>query len=89
MGLSKFVKDKRVAARLTQPELAEKAGVGLRFVRDLEQGKQTLRLNKVNQLLQLFGYQLGPVEVLRGSVTEKVNLTDYTDATVVRKKKHE
>jgi y4mF family transcriptional regulator len=59
MKLSDFVKEKRNAARLTQPELAEKAGVGLRFVRDLEQGKETLRLDKVNQVLQLFGYQAG------------------------------
>ena len=65
MELNKFVKEKRVAAGLTQPELAEKAGVGLRFVRDLEQGKQTLRMDKVNQVLQLFGFQLGPVELKR------------------------
>ena len=61
MILSEFVKDKRNAAKLTQPELAEKAGVGLRFVRDLEQGKETVRLDKVNQVLQLFGYQVGAV----------------------------
>lgn len=59
MVISEFVKDKRNAAKLTQPELAEKAGVGLRFVRDLEQGKETVRLDKVNQVLQLFGYQVG------------------------------
>jgi y4mF family transcriptional regulator len=47
--------------RLTQPELAEKAGVGLRFIRELEQGKETLRLDKVNQVLQLFGYEAGAV----------------------------
>ncbi len=46
---------------LTQPELAEKAGVGLRFIRELEQGKESLRLDKVNQVLQLFGYQVGAV----------------------------
>ena len=40
---------------LTQVELSEKSGVGLRFVRELEQGKQTLRLDKVNQVLSLFG----------------------------------
>ncbi|MBZ0201318.1 MAG: helix-turn-helix transcriptional regulator [Ignavibacteriaceae bacterium] len=61
MILSKFVKEKRNAVKLTQPELAEKAGVGLRFVRELEQGKETLRLDKVNQVLKLFGYQVGPV----------------------------
>jgi y4mF family transcriptional regulator len=47
--------------KLTQPELAEKAGVGLRFIRELEQGKESLRLDKVNQVLQLFGYQVGAV----------------------------
>jgi y4mF family transcriptional regulator len=62
MQLSEFVKEKRNAAKLTQPELAEKAGVGLRFVRDLEQGKKTLRLDKVNQVLQLFGYEVGAVK---------------------------
>jgi len=69
MILSEFVKDKRNAAKLTQPELAEKAGVGLRFVRDLEQGKETVRLDKVNQVLQLFGYQVGAVPVNR-NITE-------------------
>lgn len=62
MELSFFIKQKRSAARLTQPELAEKAGVGLRFVRELEQGKRTLRLDKVNQVLNLFGYVMGPVK---------------------------
>ncbi len=63
MKLNEFVKQKRSFVKLTQPELAEKAGVGLRFIRDLEQGKETLRLDKVNQVLQLFGYQVGPVEI--------------------------
>lgn len=61
MNLNEFVKNKRKAVKLTQPELAAKAGVGLRFLRELEQGKKTLRLDKVNQVLQLFGYQVGPV----------------------------
>jgi len=63
MTLNEFVKSKRNNAKLTQPELAEKAGVGLRFLRDLEQGKPTLRLDKVNQVLQLFGHQLEPVKI--------------------------
>ncbi|HQX45437.1 MAG: helix-turn-helix transcriptional regulator [Saprospiraceae bacterium] len=62
MKLSFFVKQLRNTSGLTQPELAEKAGVGLRFVRELEQGKQTLRLDKVNQVLNLFGYEMGPVK---------------------------
>lgn len=61
MKLAYFVKEKRKSVRLTQPELAEKAGVGLRFIRELEQGKETLRLDKVNQVLQLFGYEVGAV----------------------------
>jgi len=65
MLLREFIKEKRGATGLTQLELAEKAGVGLRFVRDIEQGKQTLRLDKVNQVLQLFGFELGPVEIRR------------------------
>ncbi len=65
MTISNFVKEKRGFAKLTQPELAEKAGVGLRFVRDMEQGKETLRLDKINQVLGLFGYEMGPVEKKR------------------------
>lgn len=61
MDLANFVKAKRKSVKLTQPELAEKAGVGLRFIRELEQGKESLRLDKVNQVLQLFGYQVGAV----------------------------
>jgi len=67
MHLSDFVKAKRKSVKLTQPELAEKAGVGLRFIRELEQGKETLRLDKVNQVLQLFGYQVGAVPIIKTS----------------------
>jgi len=62
MKLSAFIKQKRSEVGLTQPELAEKAGVGLRFVRELEQGKETLKLDKINQVLKLFGYEVGPVK---------------------------
>lgn len=63
MIIADFVKEMRKKFNLTQVDLAEKSGVGLRFVRDLEQGKQTLRLDKVNQVLRLFGRQAGPVAV--------------------------
>jgi y4mF family transcriptional regulator len=69
MDLVLFVKEKRKSARLTQLELAEKAGVGLRFVRELEQGKQSLRMDKVNQVLQLFGHRLGAVPIDRNKMT--------------------
>ena len=58
-----FVKPRRKQLGMTQVDLAERAGVGLRFVRDLEQGKQTLRLNKVNQVLALFGHVLAPIQM--------------------------
>jgi y4mF family transcriptional regulator len=58
--IANFVKYNRTKANMTQAELAQRAGVGLRFIRDLEQGKETLRLDKVNQVLQLFGYNLNP-----------------------------
>ncbi|WP_028666148.1 helix-turn-helix transcriptional regulator [Runella zeae] len=60
--IAQYVKDKRKSLKLTQVDLAEKSGVGLRFVRELEQGKETLRLDKVNQVLDLFGCELGPVK---------------------------
>jgi y4mF family transcriptional regulator len=65
MELKRFVKARRKAVGLNQPDLAEKAGVGLRFVRELEQGKDSLRLDKVNQVLQLFGYEVGAVPIQR------------------------
>lgn len=56
-----FVKRRRKQLGLTQVDLADRAGVGLRFIRELEQGKQTLRMDKVNQVLALFGHCLEPV----------------------------
>ena len=64
-NLQSFVKERRKRLGLTQEELSFKAGVGLRFVRDLEQGKSSLQMDKVNQVLKLFGYELGAVPVNR------------------------
>ena len=63
--LSKYVKEMRKHYTLTQVELSEKSGVGLRLVRELEQGKQTLRLDKVNQILNLFGSEVGVVPMTK------------------------
>lgn len=63
LSLSEYVKSMRKEYNLTQIELSEKSGVGLRFVRELEQGKQTLRLDKVNQILNLFGSEVGVVSM--------------------------
>ena len=57
--ISEFVKKSRKEQHLTQPELAARAGVGLRFLRELEQGKQSLRMDKVNQVLSYFGTSCG------------------------------
>ena len=57
--ISEFVKKSRKEQHLTQPELAARAGVGLRFLRELEQGKQSLRMDKVNQVLSYFGTECG------------------------------
>ena len=65
--LSKYVKAMRKKYNLTQVELSEKLGVGLRLVRELEQGKQTLRLDKVNQILNLFGSEVGVVPMTEKS----------------------
>tara|TARA_R110002124_G_scaffold82664_7_gene216857 strand:+ start:23807 stop:24055 length:249 start_codon:yes stop_codon:yes gene_type:complete len=66
--LSRFVKEKRKDLGLTQKELADKAGVGLRFVRELERDKPSLQMDKVNQVLVLFGFELGPVPMNRNKL---------------------
>ena len=69
--LDNFVRHKRKSARLTQEELSLKAGVGLRFIRELERGKATLQLDKVNQVLKLFGFEMGPVPMNRKDLTDE------------------
>jgi y4mF family transcriptional regulator len=59
--ISEFVKTKRKQLKLTQEELAMKAGVALTVIRKIEQGKDNLSLSKVNQVLLMFGHVLGPV----------------------------
>ena len=61
--IAEQIKLRRRTYGLTQAELAARAGVGLRFVRDLEQGKISVRMDKVNQVLALFGEELGPVKM--------------------------
>ena len=63
--ISDFIKAERKEAGLTQKELALKAGVGLRFIREVEQGKTSLRTDTLNKVLKLFGKILGPVDLPR------------------------
>ena len=58
--IGNYIKEERKKAGLTQEEFAMRAGLGLRFVRELEQGKETVRLDKVNQALAMFGKQAVP-----------------------------
>jgi y4mF family transcriptional regulator len=67
--IAEFVRTRRMQLGLTQVDLAQKAGVGLRFIRDLEQEKKALRTDKLNQVLALFGHEIGPVSL--GQVGEK------------------
>ena len=60
--IAEFIKQKRKEARLTQEEFAIRSGLGLRFVRELEQGKATVRMDKVNQALAMFGMEAVPGE---------------------------
>lgn len=62
--IAEFIKQNRKAAGLTQEEFAIRSGLGLRFVRELEQGKETVRLDKVNQALAMFGAVAVPGQVL-------------------------
>ncbi len=59
--LAEFVKNKRKEAKLTQEQFAERAGVALTIVRKIEQGKENVKLEKVNQVLKMFGHLLVPV----------------------------
>ncbi|MBO4244293.1 MAG: helix-turn-helix transcriptional regulator [Bacteroidales bacterium] len=68
--LSQYVKSMRRKHGLTQEDLSAKSGVGLRFIRDLEQGKKTLRMDKVNDVLRLFGAELGVADIERKNVDE-------------------
>ena len=64
--IGEYIKAERKKTGLTQQEFAVRSGLGLRFVRELEQGKETVRLDKVNQALAMFGMETGPVEMERG-----------------------
>ena len=58
--IAEYVKTQRKQLGLTQEEFAMRSGLGLRFVRELEQGKETVRMDKVNQALAMFGMEAVP-----------------------------
>ena len=69
-GVGEFARRRRRANRLTQRELADLAGVGMRLVSELERGKPTLRMDAVNRVLQVFGQMLGTIPAPREDVDE-------------------
>ncbi len=69
--LAEFVKGKRNEVKLTQEAFAERAGVALTVIRKIEQGKENLQLEKVNQVLKMFGHTLAPVNAREVSQTQK------------------
>lgn len=76
--LNEFVRIKRKSLKMTQIEMSEKAGVGIRFVRELEKGKKTLKMDKVNQVLNLFGHELGPIRIVIENAPTGLTLTEGT-----------
>ncbi len=72
--IGSYIKTERRKAGLTQEEFALRSGLGLRFVRDLEQGKKTVRLDKVNQALAMFG-----MEAVPGRKERIIDLTEDKD----------
>ena len=76
--IAEFVKQKRREAGLTQEEFAMRSGLGLRFVRELEQGKETVRMDKVNQALAMFGMKAVPGRVKNEPIERILNYKGYT-----------
>jgi len=58
--IARFIKESRRSAGLTQEEFAIRSGLGIRFIRELEQGKETVRMDKVNIALRMFGMEAVP-----------------------------
>ena len=58
--IAEYIKKNRKQAGYTQEEFALRSGLGIRFVRELEQGKETVRMDKVNQALAMFGMEAVP-----------------------------
>jgi y4mF family transcriptional regulator len=61
-SLSEFVKQRRKEVKLTQEEFAYRCGVALTVIRKIEQGKTNMNLDKVNEVLAMFGHELAPVD---------------------------
>jgi y4mF family transcriptional regulator len=65
MAINDTIRQLRKKAKLTQVQLAERAGVGIRFTKELERGKPTVQMDKVNQILEFFGYTITAIKADR------------------------
>jgi y4mF family transcriptional regulator len=74
-----LIKNKRRELKLTQKDLADRSGVGLRFIRELEQGKKSLRLDKVNQVLAMFGCRMVPAKDAYDLVNTRLVIPEKDD----------
>jgi len=68
ISVSRFIRERRDSRKISQKELAELAGVGQRFVSELERGKPTVRVAEVDKVLAVFGKQLGIVDRPRSDI---------------------
>ena len=66
--ISELIKLCRKKAALSQVDLSDQCGVGLRFIRELESGKKTVQMDKVNQVLNFFGYELTASKIKQNSL---------------------
>ncbi len=82
--IAEFIKTSRKSAGLTQEDFAMRSGLGLRFIRELEQGKETVRMDKVNVALAMFGIEAVPG---KKGVTSATIIKDYTSFLIRRFKK--
>ena len=82
--IAEFIKTSRKSAGLTQEDFAMRSGLGLRFIRELEQGKETIRMDKLNVALAMFGMEAIPG---KKGVTSATIIKDYTSFLIRRFKK--
>jgi y4mF family transcriptional regulator len=73
VSVSRFIRERRDSRKISQKELAELAGVGQRFVSELERGKPTVRVAEVNKVLAVFGKRLGIVDRPRSDIDESTD----------------
>ncbi len=65
-----FIRLARVSQGLTQRELADRCSVPLKTIREVEQGKPTVRMDTLNRILEYFGHEVGAIPLSRKERSE-------------------